>query len=128
MTEFKELIGKTLAEITGKVGDERMEFKTASGEAYAMHHIQDCCETVSVEDICGDLGDLIGVPIVEAEESSSKTRPEGLEGSSSEQPEWTFYKLGAAKGRVTIRWYGESDYYSTSVRFSKLDPIAPPKS
>jgi hypothetical protein len=122
MSEFKELIGKTLAEITGKVGDERMEFKTSNGEAYAMYHDQDCCETVSVEDICGDLGDLIGVPIIEAEASSSETRPEGFEGSPDEQPEWTFYKLGTSKGRVTIRWYGASDYYSTSVDFSQIAP------
>jgi hypothetical protein len=37
-----------------------------------MYHELDCCETVSIEDIDGDLMDLIGETILEAEETSRR--------------------------------------------------------
>ena len=115
----KELKGKTLVSVEN-TGDEVI-FKTENGETYKLYHCQDCCESVSVEDICGDLNDLIGSPLIEAEEVTSRENPEGVQKEWQEIFTWTFYKLRTANGAVTIRWYGESNgFYSESVEFGRV--------
>jgi hypothetical protein len=114
-----ELIGKTLTEIQNNF--DEIIFTTDNGDQYKMYHSQDCCESVGVEDIIGDLSDLIGSAILEAEEVTSSENPEGIKKDYQYSFTWTFYKLGTIKGSVTIRWYGESNgYYSESVEFCKV--------
>lgn len=122
MAEIKELIGKTLSKIDKT--DDRIEFFTSLGEVYVMYHSQDCCEYVRIEDIIGDLNDLVGNPILLAEEATSREHPENFI-KEDESFTWTFYKLATIKGYVTIRWYGESNgYYSESVDFDKRENIS----
>lgn len=111
--DIEEFLGKTMSGIT--TDGEEIYFETEDGERYLMYHEQDCCESVYVEDIVGDLDDLIGSPITMAEEVSEKGESEW--GTST----WTFYKLATVKGYVTLRWFGESNgYYSESVDIKKL--------
>lgn len=118
--ELKELLGKTLTEATGKNGDSEIIFKTSEGKTYKMYHSQDCCESVQVEDICGDMADLVGSPITQAEEASNEPDP-GKPGEYAESWTWTFYRLATAKGQVVIRWLGESNgYYSECVDFEEV--------
>ena len=123
---FEEVLkGKVLAKIEGKKGDDEIIFTTVDGEVYKLYHSQDCCEGVSVEDICGELDDLIGEPLLQVEEvTNSDVNPPDANPETIEYQEsftWTFYKLGTIKGGVTIRWYGESNgYYSESVDFCKV--------
>jgi len=115
--EIKELVGKTLTKVDKS--EDEIVFTTNAGEVYKLHHWQDCCESVSIEDVCGDLSDLIGSPLVEAEEVTSDKDPEGITKEHQKDSfTWTFYKLRTAKGTVTIRWYGESNgFYSERVEF-----------
>lgn len=115
--DLASLLGQTLVSIKGR-GDE-LWFETEDGNKYKMYHSQSCCESVTIEDITGDLDDLIGNPLVMAECVTNHDDPK--EGWGSDSHTWTFYKLGTIKGTVTIRWYGSSNgYYSESVDFVKV--------
>lgn len=119
MTSFSGLIGKTITEIEGlEKENDSVIIKCATGEIYQMYHKQDCCETVDINDIVGDVADLLNSPVLTAEERISD-EPELPNNYHSYT--WTFYELATIKGSVTIRWYGESNgYYSESVDFIKL--------
>lgn len=121
MTEFKDLKGKVLVNIENR-NDEQLIFTLKNGEKYCLHHEQDCCESVTIEEIIGDLKDLIDSPIVQAEEVTRENEnPKGVKIPEYQDSfTWTFYKLATQEGFVTIRWYGESNgYYSESVSFTK---------
>lgn len=118
--KFEDLKGKTLKEITVCDEDTRINFECEGEDRFIMYHDQDCCESVTIEDICGDLDDLIGTPILVAEESVTCGDPKNDGEYTDESSTWTFYKLRTIKGSVTIRWYGSSNgYYSESVTFCK---------
>ena len=121
---FASLVGKTLTYVTNK-GDELL-FVCSDGYEYRMYHSQDCCESVSIEDMDGDLQELVGLPITVADESSSSELPEGVEPPEYRDDEetWTFYRISNEKVFITIRWYGGSNgYYSTEVSFQQTAPL-----
>jgi hypothetical protein len=114
------LLGKTLKSVTA---DDGMVFTTTDNEVYRLEHYQVCCESVYIEDIVGDLTDLVGSPLLMSEEVSSDGTPP-LNESDVEYGvyHWTFYKFATIKGYVTVRFYGTSNgYYSTSVDFYQDD-------
>lgn len=119
---ISELLGKTLKEII-RSKNTMITFIVSDGSEYRLCHEQDCCEQVEIEDICGDLSDLIGSPLTMAEESTSKTAPaeDNQNRDYDESTTWTFYRLATVKGYVTIRWYGTSNgYYSEDVDFVRI--------
>lgn len=117
--QFSELLGKTLSSVTVNAAKDEILFNTSDGDTYKMFHYQDCCESVYIEDICGDLQQLLNSPILIAEEvTNTNTAPKD---KYDEDYLWTFYKLSTVKHSVTIRWYGTSNgYYSMSVDFEKI--------
>ncbi len=116
--QISDLIGKVLTLIArqkDQSDDESLLFECQDGTKYLMYHGQDCCESVIIEDINGDLNDLVGTPILAAAESVSTNE------DYNESSTWTFYNFATIKGYVTIRWYGSSNgYYSESVDFIQL--------
>lgn len=122
--EIKDLLGKTLIDVKVDKDQTEMIFSTNTDQ-YKMWHRQDCCEGVYIEDIVGDLEDLVGHPITLAEEMTNTHNADMPNMQPKEDYEesytWTFYKLATIKGYVDIRWYGSSNgYYSESVDFCKI--------
>ena len=114
------LLGKTLVGID-RQDDRELIFKTSEGETFRMYHDQDCCEIVYLQDIEGDLEDLVGSEILLAEEISGDTPADFKFEYQPDSYTWTFYKFATNKGHVTLRWLGESNgYYSESVTFEKV--------
>jgi hypothetical protein len=118
--KFEELLDKTIDSFTIADNKDQILISCSDGSGYRMYHSQDCCESVYVEDICGEVSDIIGSPIVLAEEVTSDTNPPDVYKKYQDSFTWTFYKLATVKGYVTIRWYGESNgYYSESVSIAR---------
>ena len=125
------LEGLTLSAVIVDRLDETITFRSMCGRGFKMYHSQDCCESVEINDIEGDVEDLVGSPITVAEEVNDSemevinlllgpTKPVTTDSSET----WTFYRIATAKGWVVIRWYGTSNgYYSESVDFCEITPI-----
>jgi hypothetical protein len=110
---FSDLVGKKIASIEGGLNSDKLVFTCTDGSEYEMYHNQDCCESVSIEDIDSNLQDFVGETILGAEETSNSAG-DCDDGSCT----WTFYKLYSLNHSATIRWYGSSNgYYSTGVSF-----------
>lgn len=110
---LEAMIGRTFVRVTGAVGQGEMLFETADGAKFLFAHEQDCCETVDINDIVGDLEDLVGEPLLIAEEVSGATGPDV---DHYESYTYTFYKFATRKGYVDVRWLGESNgFYSEGV-------------
>ena len=111
-------VGMTFSDVVVDNDENRIYFQTECGRFFRMYHEQDCCEHVYIESIVGDIQDLIGSPILRAEESSNSN--ENSDGSAT----WTFYKFATRKGYVDIRWYGESNgYYSESAYIVETESL-----
>lgn len=114
--DISQMVGRVAKKINVLVdsnGSSELEFIFEDGMKVLFHHEFQCCESVFIESIVGRLCDLIGEPLVVAEEVSNEI---------TEHPDWdlesrwTFYKFDTIRGGVTIRWVGESNgYYSTEV-------------
>ncbi len=106
------------------VGMDNVLFKTECGRQFEMSHSQDCCESVTVDSVIGDIGNIIGSPILSALEEISHNKPEDYEAGdySSEGSEtWSKFTIKTVKGEVQIMWFGTSNgYYSESVDFYEI--------
>lgn len=129
-----DLIGKTIINIVGmEKGSECIDIYTSDGMMYQMYHEQDCCEDVTVDDVCGDIQDLMGVPLLVVEERTSEENPPDVTEQRLKLQKdaayvewkdsftWTFYHFATSKGYLDLRWYGSSNgYYSERVDFKQI--------
>lgn len=112
---ISEFLNKTMVNIE-VIDKKQIIFTCSNGEQYAMEHEPISWEEVWLEDIDGNLDNLLNTPILLAEEVYERGTNDG--GTYT----WTFYKFASAKGYVTLRWYGESNgYYSEDVYIYKMD-------
>ena len=120
---IKALIGGIFKSVENR---DNQELVFIGDETFKFYHIQNCCETVNIEDIEGDLSDLENYPILVAEEVTKESNKEsdsadGYSHDRCSHETWTFYKFRTIKGSVTVRWYGESNgYYSEDVDFKRV--------
>lgn len=121
--EFSDLMTRNVIEQETKTfGDvfvveedgikSEVHFVCKDGTRYILLHFQDCCECVVLDDVCGDLEDLLDSPILIAEERSNKPPTTNEYDSQT----YTFYEIATIKGSVTFRFHGSSNgYYSETV-------------
>lgn len=116
MAKLQDLLGKTLTRV--EEDGYELVFVTTEGKRFKLYHSQDCCENVYIESIVGDLNDLLGAPLLVAEEREGETPADYTFPREPESYTWTFYTFATRKGYVDVRWLGESNgYYSESVDF-----------
>lgn len=131
--EIEELIGKIVIRVDvyedidriGVFGEDSdfIDFYCEDGSFYRMFHNQDCCEVASIESISGELGDLVGTPILQAEVKTNQDdpKPTFFDIIDKDSFTWTFYTLATVNGYVDIRWSVCSNgYYSEQVDFCKI--------
>jgi hypothetical protein len=113
VNDIQELISRVFEKV--EQTDDELIFRLNENSGYRFYHCQNCCERVWIEDVNGDLDDLVGSPIIVAKEVIEN------DPNACESATWTFYKFATQKGYVTVRWIGESNgYYSESVDFSSF--------
>lgn len=116
---FNILIGKTISRIVVCKDPAFVYFYTNDGN-YILHYKFVCSCTVGyVEDICGDLGDLIGVPVLSAsfESNVNEFKPDDEHDHGTY---WNFYKISTVKGYVTIRYdVSSNEFYGFEVSFEE---------
>jgi hypothetical protein len=116
ITTFKnlsELNGLTIESIKGlEIGSCDLEITFTNGGSITMLHIQECCENVEINDICGDESDLVGGVINDFREDIKECSDDDCDDKPGEDVEcwtWTFYNISTSKGSVNIRWLGSSN-------------------
>jgi hypothetical protein len=114
-----DMIGQTFTKVY--ITDDKREMIFENDEfIFKFYHEEDCCESVCIDDITGDLDDLVDKPLDVVEVARyGDTMPSGMDLEvPSESYVWTFYKFATIKGWVDVRWLGESNgYYSEEVDF-----------
>ena len=116
---LNRMVGETIKSVSGNRNDDEFVVRTTSGLVFTFYHDQDCCEDVYLEEIIGDIDDLIGYTVVMAEETCSNDEVVGVSCYQGESFTWTYYRMATEKGLVVLRFFGSSNgYYSESVTVS----------
>lgn len=115
-------------ELVLRCEDDRLGLKI---RGFRFFHNQDCCESVSILSIEGDLMALLGEPILEATQDSDSAEynwPQGWgarpawTGGVSESATRTVLTFRTKHGTVKIIWLGKSNgYYSESVDMEEIE-------
>lgn len=118
-TELKDLIGKKIINIEGlSKGSEQVTIYCEDHTYMMMGKIDDHVNESIIDDVIGDVNDLLGSTILIAETT---------QGSDSLH-NWTFYKISTRNGYVDIRWYGDDDnidyQYAARVDFFCMKKLA----
>ena len=113
ISDFKGLVFTSVVGLEQQ--SEEVTFTSSCGRKFKMYHEQECCESVYVSDVCGDMSDLVGAEVVSAEERAIESATDW--GTMTA----TFYDVQTTSGIVNIRWKGESSgYYSGSVYITEI--------
>lgn len=115
---ISEMVGKNVVSIDVASDKTKVTFYCVDNSnqefKYEMYHDQDCCESVYLADVVGDLEDLY-TQIIKAEEVTNR-EDETPHGGDEDSYTWTYYNLATQQGYVQFRWFGSSNgYYSESV-------------
>ena len=120
VTPLMPLLGRVAVRV--QQDGEELRFDLDDGAVVRLYHEQECCEEVYIESIVGELGNLVGSPIMVAEGVIGDL-PKLEDDYENDSYTWTFYKFRTIKGSVDVRWYGSSNgCYGESVDICVTDP------
>jgi hypothetical protein len=138
---FVGRIIKKILHLKREYGSDELLFVFDNNDVICFNHVQDCCESVYIESITGDLLDLLNSPLTICRSvSSDKSNLDVFnsfliendiksgdlineDADSSET--WTFYTFATINGYVDVRWYGTSNgYYSESVSCQSINNLS----
>lgn len=107
--QMEDMIGRRVLSISKSFDAIHLELENYT---CVFEHIQDCCESVTLEDseyYQEDFQDAI----IHGVEWATKDDPD-----AGEEGMWSFLKIRTSKGYGWFRWYGTSNgYYSIAVNF-----------
>lgn len=107
---------KTIESFSGDVGDESFRINFDDDTYISFYHSQDCCETVQIEDIVGELNNHIGRTINGISIKTNSDDPAPDDGYDPESYTWTYITIKTTAGYIDLRFFGSSNgYYSESV-------------
>ena len=70
--QIEDLLNQTIISVNGfEEGSDEIRITTKEGNTYRMYHDQDCCESVNINEIIGDVNDILDSPILRAEEKTN---------------------------------------------------------
>lgn len=114
--------------ISAKQDDESVKIGLENGDHISLHHDQDCCESVTLEDSDGDIADSVGkrllriskrsgdIPQAEKLKKIKSVLRKGEDHYEDESSTWTFIVVETSLETITYRFYGTSNgYYSEDV-------------
>ena len=107
--DFSILTGKVLTKIDEQ--GEAIYFHCADGQVYSSVHMQDCCESVHVYEIRGDIQAVLESPVLFACEDWPGTVILGIKYDPCDSYTWTRQRIETKRGYVEFIWLGESNGY-----------------
>lgn len=111
---IEELIGKTIVAFRFAVAEVIID--TKDGTRFCLYHKQDCCESVVLQELVGDIKTLLNEVVLEATQTFET--PEDSE--EHESVTLTDFTIRTAKGTVVLHWIGKSNgYHSETVEITK---------
>jgi len=111
------MIGETIKYIDVDEYDHQIRVETESGRVFLIYHKQDCCESVRLVDINGNIKNLKGKVIEDFTHMSKQFSDELGHGSKT----ITLITFFVDDSTVTTRWIGESNgYYSEEISVEEI--------
>lgn len=117
---FDFIIGKTIKSFNLNDNKTELIFISEDDKIYKMfYHNMGNSECV-LEDIVGDLNDLVGMPILKAYKTIENGKSK-INKFFNDWELWTFYNFSTIKGTITLKWVDIDDYYySVEVQFEEI--------
>lgn len=110
------LLGETVRSVK-QIDKEEIRFETESGRKFVIMHSQDCCESVVIHDVSGDLQTLVGQKIVVYEGSWDNDLPSSMEPGMVESFTRSIFKVND----IVIECFGQSNgYYNESMALADV--------
>ena len=108
------LVGQNLSSV--KEAGEAVVFTLTDGRRYKLYHESDCCESVDLEEVDGNLTDLHGLVTVAMSEE------EAGESTHDDSCTITTIRIATETATVTMTWRGESNgYYRETPTFEEMN-------